>query len=67
MAPSSHIMLLISNAYLPVMVKQVSGFNSAVKQIKDNLTEYYLVLQLLEKTCLEKFADIIVLSEELRE
>ena len=68
MSPSSHIMSSISKASLPTTVKQVRGFNGAVKQMKDNLPEYYLLLQPLEKACSgKKSADQIVWSQELRE
>ena len=68
MSPSSHIMSSISKASLPTTVKQLRGFNGAVKQMKDNLPEYYLLLQPLEKACSgKKSADRIVWSQELRE
>ena len=68
MSPSSHIMSSISKASLPTTVKQLRGFNGAVKQMKDNLPEYYLLLQPLEKACSgKKSADQIVWSQELRE
>ena len=67
MSPSSHIISSISKASLPVTVKQLRGFNGAVKQMKDNLPQYHLLLQPLEKaTSGKKSADMIVWSEELR-
>ena len=68
MAPSSHIMSSISKASLPTTVKQLRGFNGAVKQMKDNLPEYYLLLQPLEKACSgKKSADRLVWTQELRD
>ena len=67
MSPSTHIMSSISKASFPVTVKQLRGFNGAVKQMKDNLPQYYLLLQPLEKvTSGKKSAERIVWTEELR-
>lgn len=67
MSPSSHIMSTISKAALPTTVKQLRGFNGSVKQMKDNLPEYYLLLQPLEQaTAGKKSADRIVWTSQLR-
>ena len=68
MSPSTHIMSTISKATLPTTVKQLRGFNGSVKQMKDNLPEYYLLLQPLENaTAGKKSADRIVWTSQLRE
>ena len=68
MSPSAHIMSTISKAALPTTVKQLRGFNGSVKQMKDNLPEYYLLLQPLEcATAGRKSADRIVWTSQLRE
>ena len=45
MTPSSHIFSTISKASFPIMVKQLRSFNGAVKQMKDNLPDYHILLQ----------------------
>ena len=67
MSPSTHILSTISKAALPTTVKQLRGFNGSVKQMKDNLPEYYLLLQPLENaTAGKKSADRIVWTSQLR-
>ena len=67
-APSSHIMSTISKASLPTTVKQLRGFNGAVKQMKDNLPDYHLLLQPLEAvTAGKKSAERIPWSDQLRD
>ena len=68
MSPSTHIMSTISRAALPTTVKQLRGFNGSVKQMKDNLPEYYLLLQPLENaTAGKKSADRIVWTSQLKQ
>ena len=67
MFPSSHIMSTISKSVLPTTVKQMRSFNGAVKQMKDNLPNYHLLLHPLEQiTAGRKSMDRIVWTETLR-
>lgn len=66
--PSSHLMSTLSRVDFPTTVKQMRSFTGSVKQMKDNLPNYHLLLHPLEKASAGlKSADRIVWTDSLRE
>ena len=65
--PSSHLVSTLTKADYPVTVKQMRSFTGSVKQMKDNLPNYHILLHPLEKACAgKKSADRIIWNDELR-
>ena len=66
--PSGHLMSTLSKVECPTTVKQMRSFTGSVKQMKDSLPNYHLLLHPLEKASAGlKSADRIVWTESLRE
>ena len=68
LSPSVHLMSTISSASFPSTVKQMRSFTGSVKQMKDNIKDYHLLLHPLEKVVAgRKSAERITWTETLRE
>ena len=66
--PSNHLVSTLSRADYPRTVKQMRSFTGSVKQMKDNLPQYHLLLQPLEKACAGlKSAERITWTDTLKE
>ena len=66
--PSGHLMSTLSKVDYPTTVKQMRSFTGSIKQMKDSLPNYHLLLHPLEKASAGlKSADRIVWNESLRE
>ena len=65
--PSNHLLSTLSRASYPTTVKQMRSFTGSVKQMKDNLPNYHLLLHPLEKASAGlKSIDRITWSDSLR-
>ena len=68
LSPSTHLMSTIVSVSPPVTVKQMRSFTGSVKQMKDNLKNYHLLLHPLEKVVAgRKSAERITWTDSLRE
>ena len=68
LSPSSHLMSTITNVSFPVTVKQMRSFTGSVKQMKDNIKDYHLLLHPLERVVAgRKSAEKITWTDALRD
>ena len=68
LSPSVHLMSTIANISFPATVKQMRSFVGSVKQMKDNIKNYHLLLHPLEKVAAgRKSAEKITWTEALRD
>ena len=68
LSPSTHLMSTIANVTLPSTVKQMRSFTGSVKQMKDNIKNYHLLLHPLEKVAAGRSsAERITWTDSLRE
>ena len=66
--PSNHLLSTLSKSDYPRTVKQMRSFTGTVKQMKDNLPQYHLLLHPLERACAGlKSADHITWTDVLTE
>ena len=68
LSPSTHLMSTIANVSFPSTVKQMRSFTGSVKQMKDNIKDYHLLLHPLEKVVAgRKSAERITWTDALRD
>ena len=68
LSPSIHLMSTIASASFPSTVKQMRSFTGSVKQMKDNIKDYHLLLHPLEKVVAgKKSAERITWTDALRD
>ena len=68
LSPSVHLMSTIANISFPATVKQMRSFVGSVKQMKDNIKNYHLLLHPLERVVAgRKSAEKITWTEALRD